>query len=220
MESHQLINLIIERNKFSKYLEIGISTGYTFTRVKADIKDSVDPYFDNEFYNMDGYVEYPVKYRITSDEFFDTIAPTLGYKYDLIFIDGLHISEQVDKDIENSLKYLNEDGVVILHDCNPKKEYQQIIPRTQGEWYGDVWKSFVKFVHYNNSEYICFIIDADTGIGLITKNTRYINLDKLINTDIQIEDKLHWENFKSRKTEMVNIITSTDLILNEYKGIL
>jgi hypothetical protein len=40
---------------------------------------------------------------MTSDEFFEINKST----YDIIFIDGLHIDEQVERDIINGLKILN-----------------------------------------------------------------------------------------------------------------
>ena len=55
-------------------------------------------------------------YRKTSDEFF------LGNKsiFDLIYIDGNHLFEFVKKDIENSLKFINNDGLIVLDDYGLK----------------------------------------------------------------------------------------------------
>ena len=54
---------------------------------------------------------------MTSDDFFRDNKE----KFDLIFIDGLHETNQVDRDIENSLKFINKGGTILLHDCLPKK---------------------------------------------------------------------------------------------------
>jgi adenosylhomocysteine nucleosidase len=88
-----LINNYLSKKENKKYLEIGVWFGGTFSQIKADVKDSVDP---------DG-TKNP-KFPVTSDEFFQNHAPKLNYKYDVIFIDGLHHTEQVDQDIYNSLK--------------------------------------------------------------------------------------------------------------------
>ena len=55
-------------------------------------------------------------YRKTSDEFF------LENKsiFDLIYIDGNHLFEFVKKDIENSLKFINNDGLIVLDDYGLK----------------------------------------------------------------------------------------------------
>ena len=54
--------------------------------------------------------------RKTSDEFF------LENKsiFDLIYIDGNHLFEFVKKDIENSLKFINNDGLIVLDDYGLK----------------------------------------------------------------------------------------------------
>ena len=55
---------------------------------------------------------------MTSDNYFFNNKNNL---FDLIFLDGLHTYEQTIKDIFNSLKTLKKNGVIIVHDCLPKK---------------------------------------------------------------------------------------------------
>ena len=107
----------------------------------------------------------------TSDEFFSQNKDT----FDLIFIDGLHIHEQVLKDIDNSLNVLNENGVILLHDCLPAKIWHQTIPQTHSSWNGDVWKSIVQ--SRTREDIDTYTIKADQGLGLILKRT---NRDKLV----------------------------------------
>ena len=49
---------------------------------------------------------------MTSDKFFKD-----NEKFDIIFIDGLHTFEQTIKDIDNSIKFLRDKGVILIHDC-------------------------------------------------------------------------------------------------------
>ena len=167
MKAYQLINILIQENNYKTYLEIGVFKGETFKKINCDIKDSVDSY-DDMFSKLPSDKEFNVKYRMSSDEFFEKVAPTLNYQYDIIFIDGLHITEQVDRDIENSLMYLNENGTIILHDCNPESYDIQIVPQIYEYWSGDVWKSVVKIRQRKDLK--VFVIDSDTGLGVITKN--------------------------------------------------
>ena len=53
-------------------------------------------------------------------------------KFDIIFLDGLHTYEQTINDIKNSiLTYLNQTmELLLVHDCLPKKIWNQIVPRT------------------------------------------------------------------------------------------
>jgi hypothetical protein len=56
----------------------------------------------------------------------------------VIFIDGLHTFEQTLQDSYNSLNYLAQGGVIILHDCNPPSEASstpaQSIPEAEKKW--------------------------------------------------------------------------------------
>ena len=108
-----------------------------------------------------------------SDDFFITNDE----KFDCIFIDGLHHYDQVKKDIENSIKFLNENGIILIHDCLPNNINAQAVPRTEVDWNGDVWKAFVEIrtKPYLDS-YTCY---ADHGIGVILKrnNTSLLNID-------------------------------------------
>ena len=63
---------------------------------------------------------------MTSNRFFSQLdQEKILYKnirFDVIFIEGLHLAEQVDRDISNALRYLKDDGFIVLHDCNPPLE--------------------------------------------------------------------------------------------------
>ena len=71
-------------------------------------------------------------------------------KFNVIFIDGLHVAEQVERDIKNALKYIKDDGFIVLHDCNPPTEfhasetYDFHLSPSQGYWNGTTWKAFYK----------------------------------------------------------------------------
>lgn len=203
MNRIQLINHYLSKKDFKKYLEIGVYKGHSYNGVDAIIKDSVDPDKDT-----------PAVYHMTSDEFFENVGPTLAYKYDVIFIDGLHHSEQVDRDIENSLKYLEEDGVIILHDCNPISEMRQRIPPDfdiwQFGWNGDVWKSIVKF-RKNNSylKYNVFVVNDDEGLGVIKPNCIGKELK------IKIPSILDYNFLESNRIEVLNLINIDQFIKYE-----
>lgn len=200
MNKVQLINHYLSKKDFKKYLEIGVHKGHSYSGVDAIIKDSVDPDENS-----------PAIYHLTSDEFFENIGPSLGYKYDVIFIDGLHHTEQVDKDIENALKYIEEDGVVILHDCNPISEMRQRVPADfdiwEHGWNGDVWKSIVKF-RKNNShlKYKVFVINDDEGLGVIKPN----QIGKELK--IEIPNILDYSFLESNRVEILNLINNDEFL--------
>ena len=163
-----IINKIIKKKKFESYLEIGCQSDVNFSKIIIKNKIGVDPQSGGT-------------HRMTSDDFFKQNKST----FDLIFIDGLHVYEQVLKDIENSLKVLNDNGVILIHDCLPAKIWHQTIPQTHSSWNGDVWKSIVK--SRTRIDIDTYTIEADQGLGLILKRE---NKDLLV-------DKI--ENFKNLK---------------------
>ena len=163
-----MLNYLIRTNGYKNYLEIGILNGECFNNINCENKTSVDPMIEKG-------VATPT-YEMTSDEFFNNIAGDL-LKFDIVFIDGLHIADQVERDIHNSLKYLSDNGIVILHDCNPIFEIRQIVPRQQGAWNGDVWKAFVKYRIFG--EWKSFALDADEGLGIIQKGVPADNIDPI-----------------------------------------
>jgi hypothetical protein len=97
-------------------------------------------------------------------------------KFDLVFIDGLHFSEQVDRDIENSLQHLNPGGTIVLHDCNPTTEAIGTYPcQVHGPWTGDVWKAIAAW--RTRSEFDICVVDFDWGVWSLASPTEYETID-------------------------------------------
>ena len=197
MYRYDIINTFIKKYGFNSYLEIGVFTGQCIREVTAGIKDGVDPGAEN----ADTPPE--VNYKMGSDEFFDLMkARSKKYQYDIIFIDGLHHTDQVDKDIENCLEYLIDGGILMLHDCNPSKEEYTSVPRQTAIWHGAVYKSALKF-RLKNIHSI-FTVDTDCGCAVITK-------DYISETDADVEGLqkalVSWDYFDANRKELLNLIT-------------
>ena len=185
-----LIEYLIKKYNYSNYLEIGCDRDQLFSKVKIQNKVGVDPF-------SGGTV------RKTSDKFF----LENNEKFDIVFIDGLHIYSQVKKDILNSVQCLKPNGIVLVHDCMPDSIGKQAVPRYKMQWNGDVWKAIVDLRQKNNLEiYTC---EIDQGIGIITnkKNSSVLKLDIPIN---KIKFKDYYYNYK----EYMRVIN-----LNEFKKI-
>ena len=163
-----LIKRIIKEKRFNSYLEIGCDDDYSFSQIEVEKKIGVDPYSGGN-------------YKGTSDEFFLRNSDC----FDCIFIDGLHEYDQVYKDIINSLKFLNEGGIILLHDCLPASVHQQAVPRYKKIWNGDVWKAIVNI--RTNADYDTITCYIDHGVSIIRKQK---NVDRL---------NLNIDNFKNLK---------------------
>ena len=184
----EIIQKIIYNKKYKNYLEIGCDRDENFSKIKIENKTGVDPLQGGTL-------------RMTSDNFFIKN----NKNFDLIFLDGLHTYEQTIKDIDNSLKILNKDGVIIIHDCLPKKIWNQIVPRIYGHWNGDVWKAIVHSRTYSSADtYTCI---ADHGLGIIfkRKNRNQLDLKKKFK-DLKFSD--YYENHK----EFMNLISHEKLL--------
>ena len=196
MRRYEIINRIIKDRDAKKYLEIGVYTGQCIREIKVEHKDGVDP-------GSEGHVAPEVTHRMTSDEFFANLDK--DFKYDVIFIDGLHHSEQVDKDIENALNHIVDNGVIVLHDCNPEEELYTLIPRVSGIWNGDVYKSVLRF--RKKGLHTCFTVDTDCGCGVIVKDNTQ---DEVENLELYEEAEKDWKVFHENRTELLNLIRVYD----------
>ena len=47
-------------------------------------------------------------------------------KFDVIFIDGLHEYEQCQRDCLNSMKFLNDGGIILFHDFLPRSFLKKV----------------------------------------------------------------------------------------------
>jgi len=184
----EIIQNIIDIKKYKKYLEIGCDKDSNFSKINIEHKIGVDP-------KSGGTV------KMTSDVFFNN---NKNY-FDCIFIDGLHVYEQARKDILNSLKFLNDGGIIILHDCLPLKIWNQIVPQIYGHWNGDVWKAIVETRTMKDVDtYTC---KADHGLGIILKRTNK-NLLKLEMKDFK---KLKFRDYYNNHEKFMNLIEAEDL---------
>jgi len=181
-----IIQLFIKKNNYKSYLEIGCDKNDVFSKINIK-KIGVDP-------NSGGTV------RLTSDDFFKTNKE----KFDLVFVDGLHVYDQVKRDIINSLEVLNNNGAILIHDCLPQKIWEQNVPRMNGVWTGDVWK-VIPFFRSNPSldVYTC---DADWGISIIFKRDNQ-NILKLDQDTKKLKFKDYYYNYKS----YMNVVSSEEI---------
>ena len=167
----EVINFLLSlKQSETYYLEIGVNNPeQNFNHIEANKKYSVDPGIE--------FKPNPVDFKLTSDEFFEKLSDneilSNDIRFDVIFIDGLHLAEQVDRDIANALKYIKNDGFIVLHDCNPPTEWharelvQYYNSPARGFWNGTTWKAFLKW-RFNSSVNSC-CIDSDYGIGILSK---------------------------------------------------
>ncbi len=188
-----ILNHLAEKYQLKRYMEIGLqNAAQNFDKIKCDYKVSVDP--DSKA---------GATFEMTSDEFFKnrielmkkTAIVDKDEIFHLIFIDGLHEAQQVEKDFHNALKILSWDGFIVLHDCNPEKEEHTIVPRPTktGHWNGNVYQFAATF---EGSPHVCTVA-IDNGCMVIQKKQGL--------TGKRID--LTWDHFNKNRKQILNLIS-------------
>ena len=198
----EVINYLLSlRSGQTNYLEIGVRDPEdNFSHVQATHKYGVDPGVEFE--------QNPVEFKMTSDTFFEQLSSNVvldpEIRFDVIFIDGLHLAEQVDRDIDHALQYIKEDGFVVLHDCNPVSEWHArerftyLHTPARMDWNGTTWKAFLKW-RSNPKVYSC-CIDSDYGIGILSKTHQIGKATNLENPFFE------YNTLERHKKEFLNLI--------------
>jgi len=198
---YDAINHFVRALRARRYLEIGVATGRTFERVRCAEKVGVDPRPKRV---EPGWTIH----RVTSDDFF---AGSPG-RFDLVFIDGLHLAEQVLRDIANSLACLNPGGAILLHDCNPPTEVAGSRDASLADegvkWNGDVWRA-IAYVRKFQPGLFCRVLDFNEGIGVILLRDpgAIPNLGPSVLAEAQKHlDGLTWKDLEADRKGLLGLI--------------
>lgn len=220
----EVLNAIIKKKNVKNYLEIGVNRGKCLFKIKGPKKRfAVDPYFNFSLWkklracvinkeNLNN--DY---YEVTSDTFFlNNEALLKNHNLDLTFIDGLHTYKQSLKDTLNTLKFLDSNGVIVLHDCNPLDNLAAYPATSIDEarkdlenhtnwkniWNGDVWKTIV-YIRKNHPELTAFVLNTDHGLGFVFKKNRG-NLPSIFETIMSVED-LEYDFFDKNRNDLIDL---------------
>jgi hypothetical protein len=177
---YEIINYLIGKHGYTKYLEIGTGKGQNFNKINCSIKHSVDP-------------EYPSTFVMTSDKFFQELDDS--EKYDIIFIDGDHSKRAVVRDVDNSLEHLSDDGIILVHDMSPTsaKVAKKRPKEGRATWYGDGYKYLI-ILRATNPLLIVRTIDIDCGIGVIKRTLQkqeLIDMPERLDYNFMDTDRKH-----------------------------
>jgi len=174
MNKTQTIQNIIDLNGYNTYLEIGLGNKGNFEALQINFKEGVDPEFN-----------------LNSDAFFDANKQS----FDLIFIDGLHHAEQVEKDIVNAWNCLNAKGQILIHDIKPPTFDSQVVPRKQKIWCGDVWRVWNGL---KSTKLKLGYLHDDFGIGVIYKSKHKLTVGF-------VDGQMDWKEYHKKKGWLINI---------------
>lgn len=223
MNRTKVVQAILDQRSDPVYLEIGVEKGENFFPIKARQKIAVDPRFRISTIRKAAWLlgnasNRSAKYhQETSDSYFSN--PRYSCQLDVVFIDGLHTHQQSLKDVNNSLRNLKNNGVIVMHDCNPPNaaaahpanSYDHAaslnLPGWTGEWCGDVWKT-ISCLRGSRKDLRVFVLDCDCGVGIITRGKPDDNLS-LLQQDI---DRMSYDEFSQDRKKLLNLRDESFLI--------
>lgn len=193
MNRIELIQSILDKTNFCNYLEIGTLRGDSFLPVVCKNKIAVDPAFRISFIKRLKWEKRNPSnkqnryYKMTSDSFFDKVTSKEIEidRIDIALIDGMHTFAYSLRDVFNCLKYLNKNGIIVMHDCLPPRESAAIpidystkegmkeLNKIRGEWCGDVWKTIAYLRECHSDILESFVIDTDFGLGIVRPRAEF-----------------------------------------------
>jgi len=207
------INSAINTLNGTSYVEIGVKAGSTFKYVQCRQKIGVDPVLTSWKLRLFLAMHRNCKFfNETSDDFFRLHASgSVGeIGIDVAFIDGLHSYAQTVIDVQNVLRFLNTNGLIFMHDCNPENELSaipgaspEIVKEKSGgtlcAWNGDVWKTIVLL--RSQPDLNVFVLNCDHGIGVVHRKS---NQAPLSYTEADIET-MSYADLEKNRVELLNL---------------
>ncbi|MGE2721075.1 class I SAM-dependent methyltransferase [Mycolicibacterium celeriflavum] len=192
MNRIQAVQSALDGRMNSVYLEIGVNQGMAFRCITADQKIAVDPVFKLSARSRelsDAKARATHYFETTSDTFFANESGLLEeHGVDVALVDGLHTYRQALRDLENTVRFLRDDGVIFVHDCNPARasigcpasSYADFLAQNRWRrlvgrffflaWSGDVWKAIV-YLRSLRDDLRVAVLDCDRGVGVIRRGS-------------------------------------------------
>lgn len=148
-----IVNLLVSAHPQGDYLEIGCASNLLFDAVMSGRKTGVDPKSGGT-------------HRQTSDTFF---ADNPQARFDVVFIDGLHVYEQVRRDLVHSLRAVRKGGWIALHDMLPRDWVEEHVPQlSTAGWTGDGWKAAFELAACPGVDFRLLAVDHGVGVLRVT----------------------------------------------------
>ena len=197
----EIIQGLIDTNKYKRYLEIGYGDGKNFHQINCNTKEVIDPRPISEIRDIYKIINDPFKDNEKFiEDYSDSFFNNYNKKHDIIFIDGFHEYRQVERDIENSLCALSEGGTIVMHDLNPSNYFSQSSPPASN---GDTWKAFAS-LREKRDDLEMTTVCTDQGVGIVRKGRQ----EKYIDPGFS----LSYEYFSENRKDILNMIS-----IEEYK---
>ena len=165
MQKYDIVNALVAKNKYTKYLEIcTLTTGRRFSRIDQKplhwrhrllycCPESFQDGDEITFRTKDQSIEHLL----------DAQSP-----YDLIFLDSFHTFECSLRDLQLALTLLRPAGTIVVHDCCPPSREVCTPAFRTGSWFGLSYCAYIEFV-LSDPRLVYYTVDTDCGCGVIKR---------------------------------------------------
>ena len=210
-EKTDIINYLGKKFNYSSFLEISsTTTGYAFDKIDNDIFTTKEillyiPPKTNlcRLSKRHDVAKIPINYD-------NGIKNLANRKFDIVFVDPWHSFEQSKIDIDNAMKFVNDNGIIVVHDCNPL-EFIHTGSYKNSIWCGQTYEAFIDF-KVNNPTIESYVVNTDYGCGIIKKNSNNTNIYELPN-NLTTKDVTKWNYFNQHRKTLLNLITVEEFII-------
>ena len=215
-------------------MEIGTYKGVSFLPIRCRKKIAVDPFFKvRRKEKLRWFFKNPnnlrnIYFQMKSDVFFEEQGPYLDkVRPQIVLVDGLHTFEASLNDVLNSLRYLDEEGVIIMHDCYPPHK-AAATPGTSstdakkagvegwtGQWCGDVWKTIIYLREQYEGLLDVFVLNTDMGLGVVKVKDKNV-LDLKVDWELfRKVDAMNYEEMKSNPEKIIGLRNVEDFAYSQ-----
>jgi len=172
MRKHQIALMLAKRYGYTRYLEICTpTTGRTFSKVdKRQFQRRARLMYRCPAGFSDGA---PSDYSTEAESGEGLLGELVrsGERFDLVFIDSWHTYANSLQDIAFGLQLIKDNGVVLIHDCNPTSSMCAALEAHARGWCGVTFAAYLDVVLF--SEALHYVtVNTDFGCGIISKDDR------------------------------------------------
>lgn len=182
---YDLINELARIHGYRSFLEISTSrSGYSYCdrdQSRFDVCRRLSYLTPDDW--TDGE---PVDYRCSDHDSSECLRQiqVQGLSFDIVFVDGCHEYECSRRDIEAALNLVNDNGVIVLHDCLPHNKAN--CPPFRGDmaswWLGVTYKAYIDALIARNNLWYC-TVDTDVGCGMIRSIQKTRRYKRIVEAD-------------------------------------
>jgi hypothetical protein len=224
-----LINELARIHGYRSILEISTAhSGHTYNkrdRTRFDVCRRLSYLTPDDW--TDGE---PVDYRCSDHDTSDCVRQIRaeGLRFDIVFVDACHEYECSSRDIQDALDLVNDNGVVVLHDCLP--DSQANCPPFRGDlvwrWLGVTYKAYLDVLIARNDLWYC-TVETDEGCGVIRSSQESRQYKRAINGDEACFSA--WRNvgdnydaafqiYEESRNSLMNVVTVNKFLIAERKA--